>query len=217
MKLFSPIILLTTISFCYSSLLFKIKDTEPHCLGGDFNENSIVVIKYKIFTKSRKDLSPIFPYLILFFLNVKTKLKLNFQHIYSNKGKLTFKTEEEGLYEICIKAQRFSVISDLKEDLFVNIKINSGLNDDEDLISNAINYQDVDSVNQKTRQIIRLTGPIIDSQKSQLKIENEYSLKTLSNASFYKYLTFIQLFITLIIGSIQVCNFRRFLKSQHVI
>ena len=217
MKLFSLIILLIIISFCYSSLLIKIKDTEPQCLGGDFNSDSVVVIKYKIFTKSRSDLLPILPYFILFFQNVKSKIHLHYQHIYANKGKLTFKTQEEGLYEICIKAQRYSVISDLKEDLYVNFKINSIINDDEDIISNAINNQDVDSINQKTKQIIRLTGPIIDSQKNQLKVEDEYSLKILSNASFYKYLTFIQLIITLIIGSIQVCNFRRFLKSQNVI
>ena len=218
MKLFFQILLLLIIiSFSHNSLLFKIRNSEPHCLGGEFNANSIVVIKYKIFTASRKDLSAIFPYLILIFNKVKTQKKLNYQHIDINKSKLTFQTEEEGIYEICIRSQKFSLISDLKEDLFVNFKINSYYNDDEDKLSNAINIKDVNSVNQNIKQILRLTTPIIDNQKNQLEVENENSIKILSNICFYKYLTFIQLIIIIIIGIVQIFNFRRFLKSKNVI
>ena len=216
MKLLFPILLLITISFSYSSLLFRIKDTEPNCLGGEFNENSILVVKYKLFTISRQEISPVFPYLLLYFHKVKTRTKINAQHIYTNKGKLILEIKEAGLYEICIQSQRFSVISNLKEDLYVSFKMASA-NDEDDITSKAINYEDVSSVNQKVKQILRLTNPIIDNQENQLHFENEFSLKILANASLYKYLTFIQLIITFIIGIVQICNFRRFLKSQHVI
>ena len=217
MNIYFLILLLIIISFSNSTLLFKIINTEPRCLGGEFNEKSVLVVKYKIFTHKRKDLSKIFPYLSIYLHKVKTNKKISDQHIFLNKGKMTFNTEEQGLYEICIQTQRYSVIVDLKEDLFISFKINPDYNDDESLITDPINTQDVDYFNQKTRQALSLTKPIIENQKNQLSDENDFALSTLANANFYKYLTFIQLFITFIIGIVQICNFKRFLKSQHVI
>jgi len=49
------------------------------------------------------------------------------------------------LYEICIQSNKYSVINDLREDLFVNIKINTGFSDEDSLITKAINTQDVDA------------------------------------------------------------------------
>ena len=87
--------------------------------------------------------------------------------------------------------------------------------DEEPIISNAINSDDVSSISKKAKQIVEIAKPIIQGQEIQLKKEN--SIKTLENASFYKYLAFVQIAITVFIGLIQVYNFKRFLKSQHVI
>ena len=218
MNIYFPIIvLLIIISLSNSTLLFKIKNTEPQCLRGEFNEKSVLVVKYKIFTHTRKDLSKIFPYLSIYLHNVKTNKKISKQNIFLNKGKFTFNTEESGLYEVCIQTQRYSVISDLNEDLFVSLKINPDYNDDESLITDPINTKDVDYINQKTRKALSLTKPIIESQKNQLDDENDFALSTLANTNFYRYLTYIQISITFIIGIVQICNFKRFLKSQHVI
>ena len=212
----SIIIILACFSNC--TLLFKLKDTEPQCLGGDFMENSIIFVKYKIFTPKRQNLTQVLPYMNLFLRKpTDSKTKLNNFHLSANKGKLTFKIEETGLYEICIQTNSYSVVNDLKEDLFVNLKIMPDYYSEEEIVSKSINFKDIDSVNQKTKQIIALTRPIIDNQQSQMDVENELSLKTLSNASFYKYLTFGQLLLTIIIGIIQVNNFRRFLKSLNLI
>ena len=217
MKIFFPILILIIISFSYCSLLFTIKNTEPHCLGRDFYENSILIFKYKIFTKSKKDLSSIFPNLKLYIQEAKANKIINYYYFDINKGKITFRTPKEGLYEMCIKAKQYSVISDLKEDLFVNFKITTNYFYDEDILSNALNIQDVDSVNQKAKQILKATVPLIESQKKEFEVENELSLNTLSYANFYKRLTYIQLIITFIIGIVQIYNFKRFLKSQNVI
>ena len=212
----SIIIILACFSNC--TLLFKLKDTEPQCLGGDFMENSIIFVKYKIFTPKRQNLTQVLPYMNLFLRKpTDSKTKLNNFHLSANKGKLTFKIEETGLYEICIQTNSYSVVNNLKEDLFVNLKIMPDYYSEEEIVSKSINFKDIDSVNQKTKQIIALTRPIIDNQQSQMDVENELSLKTLSNASFYKYLTFGQLLLTIIIGIIQVNNFRRFLKSLNLI
>ena len=211
------IILIITFTFSNSILLFRIKSSEPYCLGQEFSLNSVLVLKYKIFTPSRKNIDQIFPYLTLYLHDAKSDRKLKTEHIFASKGKFTFNIEKEGLYEICIQTNRYSAILDLKEDLFVNMKINPDFYDEETLLSDALNTKDIYSLNEKSKEITSMTKPIIEFQKNQLEVENEVSLKTLSNANLYKYLTFIQLLVTIFIGLIQVCNFRRFLKSQNII
>ena len=218
MKIFYCLLLLINIYISNSSLLFKIRSLEPHCLGGEFNENTVLVLKYKLFTNSRKDLSKVLPHLVIHFNNVNKKIKLNSENIFINKGKFTFNIKEAGLYEVCMQVFKYSVISDLEEELFVSFKMNTKNYDEEDdLLLNAINTKDVDSVSHKINEIKRLTKPIIDDQLNQMEIENKNSLNTLSNTSYYKYITYAQLIITIFIGLFQIYNFKKFLKSQHVI
>ena len=218
MKIFYCLLLLINIYISNSSLLFKIRSLQPHCLGGEFNENTVLVLKYKLFTNSRKDLSKVLPHLVIHFNNVNKQIKLNSENIFINKGKFTFNIKEAGLYEVCIQVFKYSVISDLEEELFVSFKMNTKTYDEEDdLLLNAINTKDVDSVSHKINEIKRLTKPIIDDQLNQMEIENKISLKTLSNTNYYKYITYSQLIITIIIGIFQIYNFKKFLKSQHVI
>jgi len=218
MKIFYCLLLLINIYISNSSLIFKIRSLEPHCLGGEFNENTVLVLKYKLFTNSRKDLSKVLPHLVIHFNNVNKQIKLNSENIFINKGKFTFNIKEAGLYEVCIQVFKYSVISDLEEELFVSFKMNTKTYDEEDdLLLNAINTKDVDSVSHKINEIKRLTKPIIDDQLNQMEIENKISLSTLSNTSYYKYITYSQLIITIIIGIFQIYNFKKFLKSQHVI
>ena len=114
-------LLLIIIKFSSCTLLFKLKDTEPQCLGGDYSGTAIVFVKYKIFTPSRQNLNNILPYINIFFKNRSTNTILNNVHILMTKGKLTFKTQDSGIYEVCIQIKRSSVISDLKEDLKIKI------------------------------------------------------------------------------------------------
>ena len=216
MYIYPYILLLITLSFS-NCLLFKLTSSEPRCLGGEFNEKSVVILKYKLFTHTRKAISKVYPYLSIYFQNVQNKKKYQEEHIFINKGKFTFNTIEAGLYEICIQVKRYSVISELKEDLYVNFKINTDYNEDENLITDPIKANDVNSFTQKARQALILTKPILHNQKMQLNDENEFSTQTLTNANFYKYLTYIQVGVTFIIGIVQICNFKRFLKSLHVI
>ena len=218
MKIFYCLLLLINIYISNSSLLFKIRSLQPHCLGGEFNENTVLVLKYKLFTNSRKDLSKVLPHLVIHFNNVNKQIKLNSENIFINKGKFTFNIKEAGLYEVCMQVFKYSVISDLEEELFVSFKMNTKTYDEEDdLLLNAINTKDVDSVSHKINEIKRLTKPIIDDQLNQMEIENKNSLNTLSNTSYYKYITYAQLIITIFIGLFQIYNFKKFLKSQHVI
>jgi hypothetical protein len=216
-KFFLIILLLTLFNFSLSSLLFKLKDSNYHCLGGEFLGNSILVVKYRLYTPSRKDLSKVIPTLTINLKNVKQNRMLYSQHVFTVKDKLTYDIAEAGLYEVCIKTSQYSKVRDLREDLFVNIKMNPDYNEEDPMMSNAINSEDVNSIAIKAKQIVTISKPIIEGQENQLEKENEHSIKTLENAKLYKYLAFAQIAVTVFIGLIQVYNFRRFLKSQHVI
>ena len=218
MKIFIPIItFLTLFNLSSNTLLMKIKDTLPHCLGSELMKNSILTLKYKIFTSSKTDLSNILGYFTLFAKHAKTQKKIKTEHIFLSKGKYIFDIAEEGLYDICIQMNRQSALTDLKEDIFVNFKVGEVFSSSFNYIPESIESKDINSINQKIKQITELTEPINENLKNQLEVENEHSLKTLSNTKIYKYLTYAQLFITIIIGVIQIGNFRRFLKSQHLI
>ena len=218
MKKFLLIILLLTI-FNYSNcaLLFKLKDSNYHCLGGEFLGNSILVVKYRLYTPSRKPLISVLPTLTISLKNVNKDKFIYSQHMYQVKDKLTYDIEEAGLYEICIKTSQFSKVRDLKEDLFVNIKMNPDYNDEDPKISNAINSEDVNSISSKAKQIVEISKPIIEGQEHQLKRENEHSIKAIDITKLYKYFAYAQIIVTVFIGIIQIYNFRRFLKSQHII
>ena len=53
------VVLLIIFNFCLNSVLFKLTDSEMHCVGGEFVGNSILVVKYRLFTPSRKDLGKV--------------------------------------------------------------------------------------------------------------------------------------------------------------
>ena len=69
----------------------------------------------------------------------------------------------------------------------------------------------------KAENIIGLLGQANEIKKSQINTEKEYSLDIISNAKMYRYLNIFQIVISAIIGLIQLNNFRRFLKSKHII
>ena len=211
------IIVLSDFNYTNCALLFKLKDSNYHCLWGEFLGNSILVVKYRLYTPSRKPLISVLPTLTINLKNVNKDKFIYSQHMYQVKDKLTYDIEETGLYEVCIKTGQFSKVRDLKEDLFVNIKMNPDYNDEDPKISNAINSEDVNSISSKAKQIVEISKPIIEGQEHQLKRENEHSIKAIDITKLYKYFAYAQIIVTVFIGIIQIYNFRRFLKSQHII
>ena len=104
----------------------------------------------------------------------------------------------------------------ISKQIFANLKVSSDNMDKLDLI-NAIKTNDIERMENKAENIIGLLGQANQIKKSQINTEKDYSLEVISNAKRYKYLNIIQIVITAIIGLIQLNNFRRFLKSKHVV
>ena len=100
-------LLLTLFNFSHNSLLFKLKDSNYHCLGGEFLGNSILVVKYRLFTPSRKPLLDVIPTLTINLKNVNKNKFIYSNHVFQVKDKLTYDIEEAGLYEVSLKQCNF--------------------------------------------------------------------------------------------------------------
>ena len=82
---------------------------------------------------------------------------------------------------------------------------------------NVIKNNDIERMENKAENIIGILGQANQIKKSQINTEKFYSMEILSNAKIYKYLNIFQIVVSAIIGLIQLNNFRRFLKSKHVV
>ncbi len=196
------------------ALLFKLGVVEPVCFIDEFFIDSPVFIKWKIFTPSRQNVTTILKHIRL---TVEKNKEIVYEAFVNNyKGKAAFSSVESGLFHICIQRARYQGSNSPTEDIFVNIKITSD-NMEEVNLDDALLFEDVYEVRNKTYFIEDLSNNIIQAQNSELELENISSIETISYTKWYKYIAYAQLIITFVIGCIQIINFRKFLKSQHVI
>ena len=199
-----------------SSLLILLQKAQERCIIDEFIANHYFVVKYKIFTENKENITDILP-----FLSFKIKDTVNNDILYyhtleTHKGKFTHSVKKTGLYKLCMYASFETPNKIVTKQIFTNLKISSNNMDNIDL-TNAIKTNDIERMENKAENIIGLLGQANQIKKSQIHTEKDYSLEVLSNAKRYKYLNIIQIVITAIIGLIQLNNFRRFLKSKHVI
>ena len=216
MKAINYVILTFLISKISSSLLFKLNVGQDQCFFDDFYSDSSVILKWKIFTQSRENVTSILPTINIQVTSIETKEKIYETKLITNKNKATFTVQSEGLYKICLIRKKYSGNQAPKDQVYANLKINSNNMDDINL-EDAVSYQDLGHMYNKTDDIKFLSEQIINSQNSQMEIENESSKDTIYYTTWYKYVTLIQICVTLIVGIVQVVNFRRFLKSQNII
>ena len=205
MKAINYVILTFLISKISSSLLFKLNEGQEQCFHDDFYSDSSVILKWKIFTQSRENVSSILPTINIQVTSTESKEKIYETKLITNKNKATFTVVIEGQYKICMNRKKYTGSQGPKEQVYaINL---------EDVVS----YEDLGNMYNKTDDIKFLTEQIINSQNSQMDIENESSKDTIYYTIWYKYITLTQIGLTLIVGIVQLVNFRRFLKSQHVI
>ena len=212
------LILFLSVPSINSALSFRLIYHEERCLLDEFFEDSVFFIKHKIFSSKKTNLAPLLPYLVLNVYDHETGKNIVHEYIKEVKGKHAIKAPKSGLYKICVFLNRPRFAFDWDNDiLFFNFKITSSAFIDDEPFKKAIKSEDVDAVKVKANEILRLTRPIIEFQNDQLETENVGSKETLANTRTYKYMTFGQLIMTLIIGAIQVNNFIKFLRSLHII
>ena len=202
------------ISFSYSHLLFKLEPNSPQCYVDELFEESVMMIKWKIYTPSKLDVSPILMDRVIFAASEDDKEEV-FQTVPNvAKGKGSFTAKKEGLYRICVIYRTHK--SPLKETIYMNMRFGSD-NMDEPKLNEALQSKDVSNLEGKANQVLELAKPIIERQKSDLEMENFNASETIKTTKWYKYLTFIQIGLCVAIGLVQVNNFRKYLKSLNII
>ena len=155
----------------------------------------------------------ILQYFTLYVINEQNKYQVFSYKLTSPKSKTTFSVENEGQYRICINRKKHN---EMKDEVYMNLKLLSDNMDDINF-KDVVSFEDLNIFETKAKQIKELTKPILVEQNQQLEIENNSSIETIQNTRWYKYMTTGQIIVTLIIGIIQLRNFRKFLKSQHII
>ena len=211
-KLFIYIIIFQKIS----SLLILLKKGQERCIMDEFIADNYFVVKYKIFTENKDDITDVLPYLSFKIKDIVNNDILFYRSLDSHKGKFTHFVKSTGLYKLCMYAKVDSPKKIVEKQIFANLKITSDNMEKVDL-TNAVKTNDIKDMENKADNIIGLLGQANEIKKAQINTEKDYSLEVISNAKTYRYLSIIQIVISAIIGLIQLNNFRRFLKSKHVV
>ena len=199
-----------------SSLLFRMSGDTTQCFIDELFQDSSMIIKWKIFTHSKQNLKSVLPFFKLYVLNEETKQQVFSHKIQSAKSKITFSIKNGGQYRICVERKRYNGNDAPSELIYMNMKLLSE-NMDEIDFTGVVSNEDLNLFEQKSKKIQELTKPILIDQTIQLEQENNSSVETIENTKWYKYMTIGQVVVTLLIGIVQLRNFRRFLKSQNVI
>ena len=199
--------------FTISILLQK---GQERCIIDEFIENNFFVVKYKIFTENKENITDLLPFIGLNIKELETNEMLFYHPLTLPKSKFSHTVKKTGLYKICVSVKIDSPKKIREKKIFANLKITSDNMEKIDL-TNVIKNNDIERMENKAENIIGLLGKANDIKKSQINTEKYYSFEILSNAKLYKYLTIIQIAGSGIIGLIQLYNFRKFLKSKHVV
>ena len=195
-------------------LLFHLVPNQARCYVDELFSDSVMMIKWKIYTQSKADLSSVIPQITIYATSEDSKEQVFTSVPKSAKSKVAFTPGKEGVYRICvIYKTRYSAIN---EPIYMNMRFGSD-NMDEPDINNALQSKDVSNLEGKAKKVLELAKPIIERQKSDLDLENANAETTIKNTKWYKYLTFVQIGLCVLIGLLQLNNFRKYLKSQNVI
>ena len=198
------------------SLSILLEKGQERCIIDEFLRNNYFVVKYKIFTENKEYINDLLPFISLNIKVAETNEVLFYHSLTLPKSKFSHSVKNIGLYKICVYTKTDAPNKIKEKKVFANLKITSDNMEKIDLDS-VIKNNDVERMENKAENIIGILGQANQIKKSQINTEKYYSMEILSNAKMYKYLNIIQIVVSAIIGLIQLNNFRRFLKSKHVV
>ena len=211
-KLFVSFIIVNNIS----SISILLQKGQERCIIDEFIEETYFVVKYKIFTENKENITDILPFINLKIKDSESNDVLFLHSLTNYKGKFSHEAKKTGLYKLCMYTKTDAPNKIKEKKIFANLKITSDNMEKIDF-TNAIKSNDINRLENTAENLLGLLGQANEIKKSQINNEKDYSLEIISNAKIYKYLNIIQIVISAIIGLIQLNNFRRFLKSRHIV
>lgn len=207
-------ILFLYFSSTMCSLFYELKSNVPRCYIEDLFSESVMMLKWKVFTKKKSD-ATLYASQITININSEDTNEELFKHILNSvKSKTSFSPYKEGSYRVCVLFKGRNPPSD--DALYINLRFGSD-NMDEPDINKALKEKDINEIYRKMNQVVELGKPIIDSQKQEIEKENVNAEQTLKSTKWYKVMAFIQIALCILIGLFQLNNFRKFLRSQNII
>ena len=212
---FFNFILICLFSFSFSSLLFELNELNPVCFTDELFDNGVLMIKYKIFTPSRLDLSRIYPTTYIYVINEETKKEEFRNALVSVKNKFTFTAIKAGLYTVCAYRTKNSNAI-VNEQIYMNLKFASD-NMDEISLNKALKKEDLNTIEGKSRQINDIVKKMMKNQERQTKLERRAAKSMYKSTKFYEKVSVVQIILIILIGVVNLFNFRRFLKSKNII
>lgn len=208
------VLLILLLSSALCSLFYELKSNIPRCYIEDLFNESVMMMKWKVFTKKKTDATLLANQITITFNSEETNEEL-FRHLMTSvKSKTSFSPHKEGSYRVCVLFKGRNLPSD--DALYINLRFGSD-NMDEPDINKALKEKDIVEIYQKMNQVVELGKPIIESQKQEIEKENVNAEQTLKSTQWYKVMAFIQIALCILMGLFQLNNFRKFLRSQHVI
>ena len=126
MKILRFILISYLIIKISSALLFKLNIGNDNCFYEELFEDSSVILKWKLFTQSRENVTSILSSISIHVnKNDESNQVVYEAQLSSVKNKATFTVKDEGLYRICLRRQKYYGKNNIKEELYANLKINS--------------------------------------------------------------------------------------------
>lgn len=218
MKAFAFLFILINVKFAFSSLYFDIVQNKPKCfIEHLYDMNSAILLKWRVLffnTVKEEEKQNILKNIILYVYEEDSS-KLIFQHSPDKeKSKTTFAPKKEGGYIICVAYKE--TFKNAPNYVQMNLKIHTEMEIDPNF-DTAIKTEDVNKLNAEMISLSNKLKPIIQRQTDELEAEKFSAEETIKSTKWYKALTFIQIIVALIVGIIQLNNFRRFLKNSRII
>ena len=209
--------LLFNFSFC--SLYFEISKRE-RCFIEDVTYSTSLMLKWNIYPSNKQILNEEKFITAINNINfiIKSSTNEKILHYYSikeRKGKTSFSIKEQGQLYICVFYQK-----KYKNPL-------SGIEMNLKLITNSsylftekgeiLKKEDIEKTSKFIKKVTNELKKINTQSSFETKLEKETTFKIIRTLQKYKNLTYIQMFISIIIGILYLYYFKRYIKSLNLI
>ena len=94
-----------------SSLLILLQKAQERCIIDEFIANHYFVVKYKIFTENKENITDILPFLSFKIKEAVSNDILFYHNLESYKGKFTHSVKKTGLYKLyaCMQISKLQI------------------------------------------------------------------------------------------------------------
>ena len=203
---------------CNCSLLFEVTKRHKCFIEQIFIGNSSLMLKWNINTNTfgnKNELENAIKNINIMIKNTNNNKIAHYHIIQERKGKVSFSIKERGEIYICV------FINNKYEKVTKGIEMNLKIRTDEIYLATQN-----ENILQK-KEVEKTSKSILKAKDEIKKINNEFEIEKkgegqLTNEIFhsiqtYKIFTYIQILLVIIVSLLHLYNFKKYIKSLHII